>query len=130
MPVIDASVLYPALADDGDDGRSAREALRTGGLTAPELVDLEVLSVLRRRVASGLIPPGRAGQAIADLRSIPLARAPHLPLAQRCWQLRHNLSVYDAAYVALAEVLRVPLVTADARLAAAPGLRCDVQVLS
>ena len=72
----------------------------------------------------------RASLALADLADIPLRRAPHLPLLARCWELRHNLTPYDAAYVALAEVLDVALVTADARLSRASGVQCVVEVLT
>lgn len=64
-----------------------------------------------------------------DLSMIRIERSPHLPLLARCWELRHNLTVYDASYVALAELLGAPLLTGDARLAAAPGIRCDVELL-
>ena len=66
---------------------------------------------------------------MADLIELPLQRAPHRPLLRRCWELRHNLTSYDACYVALAEALDVPLLTADERLAGAPGLRCTVELL-
>jgi predicted nucleic acid-binding protein len=68
--------------------------------------------------------------ALDDLLALPVERASHRPLLARCWELRDNLSVYDAAYVALAEALGTPLLTADARLAKAPGLKCAVEVLS
>ena len=70
------------------------------------------------------------GLALADLVDLPLRRVPHIRLLERCWQLRHNLTAYDAAYVALAERLDLILVTADARLSKVPGLRCQVEVLS
>lgn len=128
--VVDASVLVVALADDGPDGDLARGRLAGQALAAPELIDLEVASVLRRQVAAGKIETRRADLALADLDAIPLQRAPHRPLLSRCWQLRENLTVYDAAYVALAEALEVPLLTADQRLAAAPGPRCVTEVLA
>ena len=118
-----------ALADDGEDGSRVRWRLRQDALMAPEIVDLEVASVLRRLVANGTLNARRAGVAIRDLGDLPLRRAPHRPLLRRCWQLRQNVTPYDAAYVALAEALRVPLVTGDARLASAPGIRCAVEVL-
>jgi predicted nucleic acid-binding protein len=124
--VIDASVLATALGDDGDNGDTARERLRGEELAAPEIIDLEVASVWRRT----LTDERRAGIALADLADLPLRRAPHLPLLPRCWELRHNLTPYDAAYVALAEALEVALVTADRRLSRAAGIRCAVDVLS
>jgi predicted nucleic acid-binding protein len=127
--VVDASVLAPALADDGPDGDRARERLRGERLAAPALVDLEVLSVFRRAALAGGLDERRAGQAIADVRALPLRRAPHASLLSRVWELRDNATVYDAAYLALAELLEVSLLTADARLGAVPGTRCDVEVL-
>jgi predicted nucleic acid-binding protein len=127
--VVDASVLVVALADDGSAGTVARKRLVTERLAAPELIDLEVVSVLRRRVASGAFPAARARQAIADLRMMPLVRSPHGPLLERCWELRENVTVYDAAYVALAEALDAVLLTADQRLASAPGPRCTRELI-
>jgi predicted nucleic acid-binding protein len=124
--VIDASVLATALGDDGNDGDGVRERLRGEELAAPEIVDLEVTSVWRRT----LTDERRAILALADLADLPLVRASHLPLLPRCWELRHNLTPYDAAYVALAEALDVALVTADGHLARASGIRCAVDVLS
>ena len=130
MIVIDASVLATALGDDGSDGDRARRRLAGETIAAPELLDLEVASAWRRQVAVGTMIPRRAELALTDLREAPIQRVPHRPLLQRCWELRENLSVYDAAYVALAELLVVDLLTADRRLAAAPGVGCHVQVLS
>ncbi len=126
MIVVDASVLATALGDDGTDGDAARARLRGEDLAAPEIVDLEVTSVWRRTLAD----ERRADLALTDLADIPLRRAPHLPLLARCWELRHNLTPYDAAYVALAEALEVALVTADRRLSRATGIQCAVDVLS
>jgi predicted nucleic acid-binding protein len=128
--VVDASVLVTALADDGPDGDRARARLRGEALTAPELIDLEVVSVLRRQLAVGRLDARRARLALGDLVAIPVERVSHAPLLRRCWELRNGLTVYDAAYVALAEALGAPLVTADVRLARAPGVRCHVEVLS
>jgi predicted nucleic acid-binding protein len=127
--VADASVLATALGDDGPDGDHARARLRGERLSAPELVDLEVASVLRRQVKGGEVDIRRAALALADLAALPLRRAPHRPLLARCWELRDNLTVYDASYVALAEALDVTLLTGDGRLARAPGPRCRVELL-
>jgi predicted nucleic acid-binding protein len=127
--VVDASVLATGLADDGPDGDRVRSRLRDEQLIAPHLVDLEVTSVWRRLVAGGALDERRASFALADLASLRLTRAPHGPLLDRCWTLRHNLTVYDAAYVALAELMDVGLLTADVRLARAPGLRCEVELV-
>jgi predicted nucleic acid-binding protein len=128
--VVDASVLVAALADDADGGDFARQRLRGERLFAPDLVDLEVLSVLRRQVGRGRMPLRRAALAIQDLAEIPIGRAAHRPLISRCWELRDALGAYDSAYVALAEMLGAPLVTADGRIARARGPRCAVEVLS
>jgi predicted nucleic acid-binding protein len=127
--VVDASVLAPALADDDTDGDLARERLRGERLVAPELVDLEVVSVLRRAARAGRLEERRSAQALADLASLPLRRVSHLPLLPRVWELRDNLTAYDAAYVALAEILGVLLLTADGPLKRAAGIRCEVEVL-
>jgi predicted nucleic acid-binding protein len=127
--IADASVLVVALADDGADGDAARDRLRGEELAAPELLDLEVTSVLRKQRSAGMIDDRRALLALTDLRALPIHRAPHLPLLSRCWELRDSLTVYDAAYVTLAELLQADLLTADARLAEAPGPRCGIEVL-
>jgi predicted nucleic acid-binding protein len=92
-------------------------------------LDLEVASALRRLLRAGVIDEDRAKQALADLVVHPLERYPHVALLPRIWELRHNLTAHDAAYGALAEALGAVLVTADARLAGAPGLRCAVELL-
>lgn len=129
MIVVDASVLATALCDDGDDGRRARDRLAGERLTAPELVDLEVASVFRRLCAATQLDTLRANQALTDLDALRLNRVAHRPLLRRCWELRHNVTVYDAAYIALAEILDVTLVTADQRLANAPGTTCRFELL-
>lgn len=86
---------------------------------APHLLDLEVISVLRKKLASREMTEGRAVEALEDLAALPIERYPHQPLAERIWQLRSNLTPYDAAYVALAELLDAELLTSDARLARA-----------
>lgn len=130
MIVVDASVLAVALGDDGTDGRQARARVSGEALTAPELIDLEVMSVWRRQVAAGLMSARRATDAVSDLADLPLRRSSHGPLLSRIWQLRQTVTVYDAAYVALAETLKVVLVTADRRLARAHGLKCECEVLA
>ncbi|MGH9064889.1 MAG: type II toxin-antitoxin system VapC family toxin [Acidimicrobiales bacterium] len=130
MIVVDASVLAPALGDDGVDGDQARSRLRGESLAAPELIDLEVSSVLRRLLLSGKLAARRGELAMADLVALPLRRVSHRLLLTRCWSLRANLTIYDASYVALAERLGAVLVTADTRLSEAPGLRCEVEVMA
>jgi predicted nucleic acid-binding protein len=128
--VVDASVLAPALIDDAGDGDRLRERLRGERLAAPELIDLDVLSMFRRAARRGGLDERRGSRALADLAVLPLRRVPHLSLLARIWGLRDNLSVYDAAYVALAEALRAPLLTADRRIARVPGIVCDVEVIA
>ena len=125
MVVIDASVLVDALLVAGP----ARERLASTNLQAPELIDAELLSVLRRLVLADKLQEGHALQALATAQRLGLRRHPSRSLWPRAWELRTNLSAYDALYVALAERLNAPLLTADARLARAPGLRCPVEVL-
>ncbi|BEP13674.1 PIN domain-containing protein [Acidothermaceae bacterium B102] len=129
MIVVDASVLLPALSDDGRDGVVARARLQTEVLSAPELIDLEVVSVLRRLVRAGAMPVARAEAALQALVDLPLERVSHRLLLPRCWSLRDALTPYDASYVSLAEALEVTLVTADAALSRAAGPRCVVEVL-
>lgn len=129
MLVVDASVLVTALADDDADGHRARERLRGEDLASPELVDLEVASALRKQLAAGTLDDRRAQLALQDLADLPLRRASHLPLVARCWELRENLTVYDASYVALAEALEVPLLTADTRISRAPALKCLIELM-
>lgn len=129
MLVVDASVLAPALADDGPDGDLGRARLHGETLVAPELIDLEVASVIRRQCSVGHLDVRRAELALTDLFELPLRRVPHQALLARCWELRENLTVYDASYVALAEALEAVLVTADARLANAPGPRCAIELM-
>lgn len=129
MIIVDASVLASALGDDGEDGGRARQGMLGDRLAAPELIDLEVISVWRRALRARRMTARRAAQAIGDLQVLPLARAPHRPLLPRIWELASNLTAYDAAYVALAEALSAPLLTADRRIARAPGLRCEITLL-
>lgn len=119
-----------ALIDDHVDGEVARVRLAGQQITAPALIDLEVMSVLRGLVRSGQVTPARAALAIDDLAAIPLTRAAHAPLLLRSWELRDNLTPYDAAYVPLAEVLGATLVTGDRRFGRASGPRCSIEVLA
>lgn len=129
MLVVDASVLVVALADDGPDGDHARGRLRAERLAAPELIDLEVGSVLRRQDRAGQVDSRRAEMALNDLAAMPLQRAAHISLLGRCWELRSNLTFYDAAYVALAEALDVTLLTGDRRLTRAAGPFCSIETI-
>lgn len=130
MIVVDSSVVVPTLADDGTDGRRARSRMRGEALAAPQLVTLEAAAAIRGLERGRRLTSQRAEQALTDLTDLPVAYAPHAPLLARIWQLRHNLTPYDAAYVVLAELLSAVLVTADGRLAAAPGVRCAIELLN
>ena len=94
----------------------------------PELADLEVASVLRRQI-DGALDGRRAGLALDDLAALPAQRAPHRPLLARCWELGDNLTIYDAAYVALAEAMHATLLTGNRRLARATGPQCLIEIL-
>jgi len=125
MVVIDASALVDALLLAGP----ARARLATDNLQAPELIDAELLSVLRRLVLADKLQEHQALQALATASRLGLRRHPTRGLWPRAWELRTNLTAYDALYVALAEQLDVPLLTTDSRIARAPGLRCSVEVM-
>src|SRR5690625_174761 len=130
MIVVDASVLANVLADDGAQGDTARRAVRAAqAFTAPDLVDVETASVLRRRWLHGALSDERLATAVAHLQRLPFERVPTRRLVSRVIELRANVSAYDACYVALAELLGWELLTTDARLAKAPGPRCSIRVL-
>ena len=130
MIVVDASVIAPALADDNDDGDLARARLKGERLVAPELIDLEVVSVIRKGLSLGALNERRAGQALGDLADLKIERVSHRSLLPRIWELRSNLTPYDAAYVALAEAIDATLVTGDGPLSRAPGVDCEIEHLS
>ncbi|MEP1123405.1 MAG: type II toxin-antitoxin system VapC family toxin [Ilumatobacter sp.] len=123
--VVDASTVVAALIDDGPDGRWAEEQLRSGRVVAPHLLPVEVGHVLRRAESVETVGKDSAALAFAALVRLPIELAPFEPLAERIWELRSNLTIYDAFYVALAESIDAPLATLDLRLAHAPGTRCD-----
>lgn len=126
MIVVDASVMVSALLNDG----GARQTLGNSRLAAPHLVDAEVLQSLRKLLSRGAITAGDAELAIERWSRLGIERFPLPGLIPRIWALRENVSAYDASYVALAETLDCPLLTTDARLAAAPGSSCPITVLS
>lgn len=123
--VVDASALVPALADAGPLGTSCRRSMRSQRLIAPQGIDLEVISALRSMMFDGAIEGHVAEEAVDDLGRIRMTRVPTVTLHQRIWNLRHNVSAYDAAFVALAEALRAPLLTLDLRLSRADGPTCE-----
>jgi predicted nucleic acid-binding protein len=127
--VLDASAAVTALGEVSQPAARLRRRL-AGVLTeAPHLIDADVGSVLRRRTAAGLIDPRTAAGALRGVSLLVAERYPHGPLASAAWALRDDVSYYDALYVALAGRLGVPLLTADTRLARAPGLPCEVELV-
>lgn len=125
MNVIDASVVVELLANDLDPDLLGNEEL-----IAPHLIDSEVTNVLRRLVAHGVLSEEQGALAFDGFTRLILTRFPADWLRPRMWALRHNLSAYDATYVALAEMTNAKaLLTTDARLARAPGIQCHVEVL-
>jgi len=97
-------------------------------LHTPHLLDLEVTQVLRRLTRQGVVPVRRANEAVRDLLDLRITRYPHTLLVPQIWQLRHNFSAYDAAYIVLAEKLGAALVTRDAQLASASGHTANIEV--
>jgi predicted nucleic acid-binding protein len=129
--VVDASVLANVVGDDDVDGRIARGRISLeNDLAMPDLGDVETVAVLRRRWLAGDVDDERFAQGIAFLRAMPVERFPTGPFMPRAFELRANVTAYDATYVALAEQLGCALVTGDRRLAAAPGIRCHIEVLN
>lgn len=129
MIVLDASAAVDWLLQTSA-GRSIEKRIysRNESLHAPHLLDLEVTQVLRRLALQGVVSVHRADEAVRDLLDLRITRYPHLVLLPRIWQLRHNFSAYDAAYIVLAEKLGAALVTRDARLASSPGHAASVEV--
>lgn len=130
MIVLDASGVVELLLG-GERGERVIPWLEAeeGELHAPGLLDVEVARALRRLEASGAMAASRAGAGVEILQDLPVTRHPETPLLPRIWQLRANLTAYDAAYVALAEAIGCRLVTFDAALAGAPGLPVAVELL-
>src|SRR5215471_9755566 len=129
MIVVDASAMTELLLQTGLGQRIEHRLLRDEDLHAPHLVDVEVVSALRRLVRMGELPADRAEDAIEDLRLLLLARHGHEDLLPRAWELRENITAYDAVYVALAEALDATLVTCDRAFGAAKSA-ARVEVIS
>lgn len=123
--VVDASLVLRLLLHDETAGATARAAVAGQDLHAPHLLDVEVASGLRQLVASEAVAGHRAAQALEDLAALRLERYPHRLMLPRVWQLRANLTAYDALYAALAETLGIPLLTCERGLATAPGPQCE-----
>ena len=123
--VVDASVVYQALVDDGPAGRWAERVLLSDFLVAPHLMPVEVTSILRRASLNGDISADAAAMAYADLLLLRVELFPFDPFAGRVWDLRNGLTSYDAWYVSLAEELEAPLATLDRKLTRATGVACE-----
>jgi predicted nucleic acid-binding protein len=130
MIVVDASAVLDVLLRTGAAAAVERRLLAQHEVVlCPHLLDVEVAQVLRRYATTRELDDERGRQALDDLAGMPLVRFPHEPLMQRVWDLRHNLTAYDAVYIALAESFEIPLVTRDAKLAAAAGHRATVELI-
>ena len=130
MIVVDASVIANVVGDDEAAGQLARARLAAASaVSVPDLVDVETVSVLRRRWLAGDLSDERFRGAVDDLLALPITRFPVGPFMVRAFELRANITAYDACYVALAEALDCPLITADRRLANAPLTTCTTEVL-
>lgn len=128
MLVVDTSAILDAIAAyEAAPGLVARLS-NDGDLHAPHLIDIEFLHALRGMMMRDEITAERTTDARTDFAETALIRYPHEPLSDRIWELRHNLSAYDAAFVALAETLEAPLVTCDARLASAGGHGAQIEL--
>jgi predicted nucleic acid-binding protein len=128
--VVDASALLEVLLNTSAGSVVARRLFTENEtLHAPHLLDVEIAQVLRRYAMTGELTPTRGLQALEDLADWPLTRYPHDLLLPRIWELRHNVTAYDAAYIALAEALSVPLLTRDAGLASAAGHHAQIELV-
>jgi len=123
--VVDSSVLVAALVDSGPHGAWAETILADGSLYAPELARAEATNIFRRLERTKLITTPEANAARNDLMQLDIDLFPFEPFADRIWELRHNVTSYDAWYVALAEALKLPLATLDEPLSKSNGLTCD-----
>ena len=124
--VMDASAVVAMIADDGPRGEWATAQATGARLAAPHLMPFEAGNILRRQVLAGILDSSAATLAHGDLLAMPFELCPYSVLAGRAWSLRGNLTMYDASYVALAELLGGTLVTLDGRIARATGPRCAI----
>ena len=130
MIIVDASAILEVLLRTPAAAAIEKRLFAKGQtLHAPHLIDVEVAQVLRRYAIAGEVEPERCRMALTDLTDFPLARYPHDILLPRVWDLRNNLTAYDAVYVALAEVLEAPLLTRDQRLANAPEHNAQIEFI-
>jgi predicted nucleic acid-binding protein len=131
MTVVDASVIVEALTAETALGSVARQRLaESTSLHAPHLIDAEVTHALRGLARSGKIEHGLATTAVHQLSDLPITRYPHQPFLDRIWELRENVSSYDACYVSLAEAVEAPLLTTDMALARLQNIGCEVMLLA
>ena len=131
MIVFDASVLANVVGDDGPVGNAARNRLALAiHATAPDLVDVETVAVLRKRWIAKTISDRRFTSAVEDLVALPIIRYPTGPLLLRAFELRAIITPYDATYIALAEALECTLLTADERLSRSPNITCQVDIFT
>lgn len=123
----DASAVVALLLDAGSQGQWVTEAVSAADLAAPDLLAFECSNIIRRHELAGLVSADQAAQAHADLVDLPIEYWPYELLGMRVWELRKNLSSYDASYVTVAELIQAPLITLDRRIGRAPNLRCLVK---
>jgi predicted nucleic acid-binding protein len=128
--VVDTSAVISALVGRPPSDEVIERLATDSDLSAPHLLDVEFLHALRRLALGGQLSEDRAADARGDFADLAITRYEHTVVADRIWQLRHGLTAYDAAFVALAELLDVPLVTCDARLARAPGHHATVELFA
>lgn len=126
--VVDASLVAAALVDSGSDGAWADRLLASDNLAAPHLLPVETANILRRAELAGDISGDTASMAHADLLDLRIELFAYEPFAARVWELRHDVTAYDAWYVAVAESLEATLATLDTRLSRASGPRCDFEL--
>ena len=129
MLVVDASCLFEVVADTPRAGEIAARLAADADQMAPQVIDVEVLGVIRAHYLRGHLDGTAAGQAVADLRDWPADRIGNRRLLDRAWELRDSVRGWDAFYIAVAEAFEAPLLTLDARLARAHGIRCHIEVL-
>ncbi len=130
MLVIDTSAVLEALASSAPAPELIERLTHDSDLHAPHLIDTEVLHALRRMTIAHTISDERAADARSDYAELTLLRYSHQPFSDRVWELRHNLTAYDATFVALAEALNAPLITCDMRLASAPGHHARIELFN
>jgi predicted nucleic acid-binding protein len=125
MIAVDANAVIAMLVDDAELGSASRTLYAQHDLVAPDLLPYEVASVLRKLTQIGRVTAQAAKMALRDLNLVRLEAVPYRDIAQRMWELRENLSAYDAAYVAVAELFDLPLLTFDHRIRRSPGPTCE-----